>query len=200
MASQTITTGPVTVANDGSVGSKVWQDGGTYRNVAANSATQDAISNYLFLTNFGFTIPTGATIDGISFDMPLYGANDTANAYSNANIIKLLIGGAVSGTSQATGTHYPTDFATLTTYGGASNLWGLTPTYSQINASDFGIAVSVNQHTAGVAGHTTYCYEFINVSVTVYYTAAAVGQPTASRFSQYQYINPRVFGVQGVRI
>jgi hypothetical protein len=75
--------------------------------------------------------------------------------------LKLVKGGAVVGTSQASATKWPsTDIEVQ--YGGASSLWGTTLTVAEVNASDFGVVLSVlnNGGTArvdriGIRVHTT---------------------------------------------
>ena len=54
--------------------------------------------------------------------------------------IKLVIGGVVAGDNKSTGAGFTTG---IKTYGGATDLWGLTPTVAQINASNFGYAISL---------------------------------------------------------
>lgn len=65
------------------------------------------------------------------------------------NIVKLVKGGAVVGTSQATATLWPSGDIEVQ-YGGAASLWGTTLLYSDVNAADFGVVLSATV-TAGTA-------------------------------------------------
>ena len=60
-------------------------------------------------------------------------------AYENS--VKLVKGGTVSGTNLSTAAALPS-LLTNVTYGGSTNMWGLSLSYSDINASNFGAAFS----------------------------------------------------------
>lgn len=64
---------------------------------------------------------------------------------------KLFIGGVPAGSNKAFGTGFTTG---IRTYGSASDLWGLTPTTAQVNASDFGFGISLT----GNGGTSKYLY------------------------------------------
>lgn len=61
------------------------------------------------------------------------------------NSIKIVKGGSITGTDKSTNVNMPLSITadTYVVYGSASDLWGTTWTYSDINASNFGIAFSV---------------------------------------------------------
>ena len=101
-------------------------------------ATADA-SETLKLTNFGFSIPAGATINGITVRVKRKRMSSGANMHDA--LIKLYKAGTLVGSNKAdTGTRWPTTF-TFATYGSSSDLWGTTWSYSDINNSGFGVGI-----------------------------------------------------------
>lgn len=114
---------------------------------------------------FGFTIPASATIDGIEFSCQQLGSaiNEIAD-----DTVQLSIAGAASGTNKATAAFWPT-IVGLATYGGNADLWGLTPTPAQVNATNFGVFVA-SRDASGAGGTASMnCHK-----ITVYYTVPAV--------------------------
>lgn len=132
-----------TGANNADAGDFSWSspgnitaDDGSY--AAVSDADAGATTQYLHATNFGFAIPAGATIDGIQVRIARL-RNGTPNVVDHT--VQLIKGGWRSGTNNAdTGTVWPTT-ETNKDYGGASNLWGNTLSPSDLNASNFGIAL-----------------------------------------------------------
>jgi hypothetical protein len=169
---------PGTVASDSTIGDFSWESPSNAKasdnsNAVANPATSNAEydSEYLKATNFGFSIPTGATIDGIEAEIEMtcsydFGAQPTEN---EIKIVKS--NGSIGATNRATGAGIPAPEASVS-YGGSSDLWGETWSVSDINDSDFGIVFS----------GTTYSDPFgqgLNVDhiqIKVYYTES--GTPT----------------------
>jgi len=122
-------------------------------------------SQQLQATDFNFSIPAGATIDGI--EVSIERSQDTLPQDIEDSLVQLIKGGTPSGNNKAdTVTAWPTTDATAT-YGSSSDLWGLSLTPTDINASNFGIAISAyNDRDPGLGvngriDHTT---------ITVYYT------------------------------
>ena len=69
------------------------------------------------------------------------------------------------------------DTETVRSYGGASDLWGETWTYSQINASTFGVAISVSGPANSGEGANA---DIDHIAITVHYTTAG-GSSVAER-------------------
>lgn len=144
---------PGTLEDDDAVGTVTWSNPG---NAAANDASYatatDNVSTtnsfYLKATNFGFTIPTGATIDGIVVEIDRKCSDDSSD-YCTDNIVRLQKS-SFQGDNKAIGsaTHWPTSDA-YATYGASNDLWGLSFTPSDINASDFGVGISATLNTSG---------------------------------------------------
>ena len=69
---------------------------------------------------------------------------DATNIYDTT--VKLVKGGSISGDNKATSTDLISTEAYIS-YGGSSDLWGNTLTYSDINAITFGVAFSYTMNT-----------------------------------------------------
>ena len=105
------------------------------------------ISNYLKVTNFNFSIPTDAIIVGVTVSIER--SSNTLNG-THDDSVRLVVGGAISGSDKASATQWPTSDA-VASYGSSSDLWGLTPTPTDINASNFGVAVAAIADLASTA-------------------------------------------------
>lgn len=122
------------------------------------------ISNYLKVTNFGFNIPLDATISGITVSVER--SSNTLNGTHDSSV-KLIKGGTISGNDKASANIWPTADAAAT-YGSATDLWGLTLTPANVNASDFGVVISA---VADLASTMQIDY----VSITVEYIGSNRG-------------------------
>ncbi|MBU1982618.1 MAG: DUF11 domain-containing protein [Gammaproteobacteria bacterium] len=160
-----VTANPGTCVNAAGVGSIAWStlDAGLSDNLYATTALNDnQQSNYLKCTGYGFTIPAGATIGGITVNVER-SATGTPIQDLRLRTVKAGVIGAVD---RVTATQYPT-IDTVEAHGGAADLWGTTWTVADINNANFGAALSVQK--AGTAGGT----RTVNVDhmpITVTYT------------------------------
>lgn len=136
-------------------------DDGNY--TTATVTTIDEVSEYLKCTNFGFTVPGGATIDGIVVEIDR--KCDVASAFSDVSI-KIVKGGTISGTDQSTGAFWPTS-DTIATFGSSSNKWGLSWSASDINSSGFGVAINGMDNSVG-----SEVARLDFVRITVHYTSS----------------------------
>ena len=166
-----------TFASDSSVGTKSWtgpsnaaSSNNSYASVSG-FPTLSSLSYYLKCTNFGFSIPSGATIDGIVVEIERKGTNfGSQKCYDD--ILKLIKGGAYVGSNKAdTSTAWPSSDA-YATYGGASDLWGTTWTDSDINSANFGVGLSTRMTCDGKNGVAS---NVDHVRITVYYTTGGGG-------------------------
>lgn len=171
---------PVTSADDATVGTITWTSpasaisffekaGEAYATAVSLPATT-GISHYLLMTNFGFSIPTDATILGIRVE-----SNKKQSGGTIAwNSVKLVKTGVISGTDRATD-----DAASWTTldtqgvHGSSSQLWGLTWTPADINASTFGVAMSVKN-----TGGSIQTASIDGIRIVVYYRRDEAHAPT----------------------
>lgn len=159
-------------SSDNSVGSLVWSNP-SYANSATDGNLSASVSatdmpfetQYLKLSGYGFSIPSGATINGITVNIRRQrSTNFTTDGWDVK--LYLLKGGVVSGNNKAaTTTLWPSSVTgfQVATYGGASDLWGGTWTPSDINSSSFGIVLSAS--TAAVKGKGGLRVEYINIKI-----------------------------------
>ena len=135
---------PGTLADDATVGLQPWTDptNAASSNDSYTTASMTvSVSHYLKATNFGFSVPTGATITGILVEIE---KSKTGGAINNAtdNIVKIVKSDGTIGTEdkKLAGTWPTTD--AYYSYGSLSDLWSETWTYSDINDADFGVVIS----------------------------------------------------------
>jgi hypothetical protein len=153
-----------TGANDASFGTAAWT---TPTNITASDdarATQSlaagATTQYLKASSFGFTIPSGATIDGIVVEAEEFGGTGVVEA--RARIVKA--DATIGTTDKSTGAALPTS-DTYRSYGGTTDLWGETWSATAINDSDFGFVFAAT-NGAGVSRTVSVDH----VRITVHYT------------------------------
>jgi len=153
---------PGTGASDASVGVTAWTnpgnisaDDGVYATCTSNSP------QYLKATNFGFSIPDGATIDGIEVKIQLFRTGPRVHTVSNVRMVKA--DGSISTTNRASDNTVINTTETENTYGGDSILWGETWTAADINDADFGVVF--NSAPGGGKGIPTISVDCITVKV-----------------------------------
>jgi len=126
------------------------------------------VSNYLKATNFSFAIPAGATINGVKVDIEKRDSGgDGVDSYVEDNIVSLVKGGTISGSNLAAAGQWSTT-ESYVTYGGATSMWGLSLTESDIEATTFGVVLSVTMTDNNIEGSVTAQVD--HVRITVYYT------------------------------
>jgi hypothetical protein len=123
-------------------------------------------THWLQATNFGFSIPSGATILGIQAEAEISADQGPIGhaGYLVDRTVKLIKGGVVVGTDHR-GDDWPTSDA-YRVYGGAGDLWGATWTPADINAANFGIALSAINRDPQLA---VYGIRIDHIRMTVYY-------------------------------
>ena len=105
------------------------------------------VTHYISATNFGFSIPAGAVIDGIEVR-----AERSATLATDAitdNSVRLIIGGAVAGNDYKKVGNWPTT-DTYATYGSSSDKWGNVLTPAIVNSSNFGVGFSIQLGGVGL--------------------------------------------------
>lgn len=165
-----------------STGTIAWSS--TTSAYAADSVFMTAASNLLAVdttdtqrfTSYGFSVPTGATIDGIivtinrksQYNVP--GGNGGTVADS---IVQLVKADSLVGSNKATASFWATTAASAT-YGSSTDLWGTTWTSSDINNSGFGAAFAASIDTTSTTSRTNTAYvDYIRIEV--YYTVGSTG-------------------------
>lgn len=171
---------PGTLVNDDSIGSSAWVNptNAASSNNSYATCNEGNESNYLRATNFGFSIPAGATIDGIIVEVEK--RNSSNNVLVSDNIARLSKTSGYVGDNLAAG-EWPTS-DTYVSYGGASNLWGTTWSVAEINSSDFGYAISM---TPNFEGPPTTDINVDHIRITVYYTEAASSSSSSNSSSSF---------------
>jgi len=108
---------------------------------SACASRSGAAGGTLDLTNFGFTIPAAAVINGITVEVKFAGTPGGGNGVR----VRLLKGGLPTATSQdifpiaGQNTCSTSDWRTV---GSPTDLWGTSWTASDINAANFGVRLS----------------------------------------------------------
>lgn len=117
-------------------------------------------TDYLVATDFGFTIPTTATIAGILVEVECADPNGVTSDYS----VRIVKGKSIGSGERATGSLFPaTD--TYISYGSSTDLWGESWIPDDINDGGFGIAISAERKNAG--GSTDGMID--DIRITVFY-------------------------------
>jgi len=158
----------------------------------ANAQCDSATSEWLRLRSFGFSIPSGATIDGIRLNV--LRRSHFLDVYDQE--IRLIKGGVAVGDDKSdTLTAWPIgDDFEYGQYGdGFDDLWGETWESSDINSSGFGIVLAVERRDSGEGWASVD-----NVFLVVYYHFEEVGSNGAS-IGGVAIVDPAIMdgGVQG---
>lgn len=170
---------PGTISNNAGIGSSSWtnisnvsaSDNSSAYNVAVGPLG-NVTSNYIWCTNFGFSIPSGSTINGILVEVEGSSSADNSSYYTVTNTIKLIKGGAITGNNKGDdSTHWGTSDSYMS-YGSSSDLWGATLSYTDVNASNFGVALAVRMFAYG----KTNTFGYVDhIRMTITYTTGGGG-------------------------
>lgn len=122
-----------------------------------------ALSNLIF-SNFGFTIPSAATILGVTTSADLVSQSVTAGFVSE---VALFQSGSQLGTAKTPGTPFTTSVTTQS-WGSAADQWGASLTPAIVNDPSFGFAIACNcDHIRVFVGQP--------FTMTVFYTLSGSG-------------------------
>lgn len=134
--SESVSSSAPTFADGSEVGTVAWTkvDAGSW----ASASPSAAISHYLEITNFGFSIPSSSVIIGIE-DVVSRVASGGFVADSRVRQIKE---GTVKESQDKAAGKWPTGISSII-YGGPEELWGNPWTAANLNASTSGLAISV---------------------------------------------------------
>lgn len=175
---------PGTVANDNSVGTISFSNVNNAKTSNDQYSTAGVLlgvittttTNYLKLSNFGFSLPSSAIICGIEVNVE---RNATSllglGEYVKDSRISLVKGGTIQSTNYAAASNWGSE--TTVTYGASNDLWGGSWTYSDINSSSFGVAISAAYKSlVAVAPVANIDY----VSIKVYYNNSTLSNEMIS--------------------
>lgn len=156
----------VTFSDDSSTGTITWSGPGNAAvsdNILSSATLIGAfvVTHYINATNFSMSVPGGATITGVVVGLE---RNTTGSGTVKDNAIFLIKNGTIQGNNKATANNW-TGTDTYEDHGGVNDTWGLVLTASDVNASDFGVAVA-----AQVVAGTTAEAHVDHIRITVYYT------------------------------
>jgi hypothetical protein len=142
-------------------------------NVGAQAnPTDGSTSDLLLCTNFGFTIPAGSIIQGITLTVTREGDDASWND-GEVRIVKAGVLQTVQ--NKAVGTAWNlSSWAASAPYGGSSDLWGVGWTAADINDSGIGAALSVTNNTGDFSFAGVRAFQ-----ITVDYTTPPNGVPVA---------------------
>ncbi len=178
LADATAATSAGTGADNSGVGTQAWSN--PTRVVASDNSRATAtnasafVTHYLVGSQFGFSIPSGATINGILAEIEK--SNNLAGTFecqdSKVRIVKA--DASIGTTDKAAGGNWPNNAGeAYTSYGSSSDLWGETWTDTDINDTDFGVAIS-----ATCTGGANARVDHIRITVTYTPAAAVAAGPT----------------------
>lgn len=112
-------------------------------------------SCYLTATNFGFSIPSGAIIQGVQVGMNLESAfYPSGTQGAKDKTAQLVVSGSRAGNNLSENTFLTTN--TQKIYGNINSTWGLTLTPAIVNSSNFGFAFQVEVCSSVVKVYELY--------------------------------------------
>ncbi|NNT72452.1 T9SS type A sorting domain-containing protein [Flavobacterium sp. IMCC34852] len=162
-----------------------WTTPGNITNTAdANYATAvfatAGNTDNLFGSNYGFSIPNNAIINGIVLTVNRRTSATNAGRITRDNVVSLVKNGVIAGNNKAVTTAYGTTFS-VATYGSSTDTWGTTWTAADINAANFGAMISVNANNSLTA---TVDY----LRITIHYTTIGFSPSSACEGSNTSVI------------
>lgn len=163
---------PSTMADDDTVGTITWSDldnAKTSNNAyALGMGATNADTHYLKATNFGFSIPSGATIDGIKIEIERQRLDGDGTIDNEVKIVKS--NGTIGAENKNSLTPWTTDSDTYYTYGAVDDLWSENWSDIDINHANFGVVLSASLDPGKIYGEITLVD---HIRITVYYTEGA---------------------------
>ncbi len=128
-----------------------------------NSTTGN--SGYIYFYGFGFNIPTNATIDGVTVQVEKKASGTIQD--NRISLVNFLTRASIGSNLTVSTTNWGTTDA-VTTYGGATNMWGattatLTPTI--VNMPRFGIRYRVNIGSNNAVAYVDAVQMYVNYHI-----------------------------------
>lgn len=172
---------------DGGGGSVAWTNpnnitvAGQYASAATFVKGTSLNTDYLNATNFRFNLPSSTiSVNGIQVQVSEYGSQRTDQCFDSTdttdNGVYLLKAGSIVGSNHAAAGDWPTTQGTVT-YGSSTDTWGTSWAYTDINSSNFGLAISANfsSYLLDTATCSNYLSLYLvadiySVNITVWYT------------------------------
>lgn len=130
-------------------------------------------TDWLKLTGWNFSIPAGATIEGIFINLALYNFSFSNQGDLSLGAIQLVKGGLITGTPKFPNSilpYYTNVQAPNLSAGASTDMWGLALSPADVNNNaNFGFAFYVDAFNANARGDPQLFY----AAMTVYYSVAA---------------------------
>ena len=161
LQSATVTKNAASCVDVAGVGTSSWTsptDAQATDGVVASVSLNKVTSDYLRCTNYGFSIPSGATITMITANITRMASKSRQN-----DSFSIMKANALAGTVQTASNAWSTNTLQTDSFSGASSLWGTTWLAGDINNSGFGFSMYV-QSTGG--GPITYSVDSITLAIT----------------------------------
>lgn len=161
---------PPTCASVGSNPAVAWSNptrAADSNNSYATATVDGTTTRYLECTNYGFNIPSDATINGITVTVERKSNRTTDNGSQDAVVRLLKSNTTPIGDDLADNVTSYTISDTNIVYASSTSLWGVTWTPAEINASTFGVAFAATKPDSVGNSHTI---SVDVISVTVNYT------------------------------
>lgn len=129
--------------------------------IVASSNTKGLLCN-----GFGFTIPQGAVIEGITVSIERASLNETFIDY-DISLVKT--GTTTVGSNLSAGATWSTTENSVS-FGSSTTLWGTTWAPEELNASSFGVSIIANQSNS-VGTDTAYVD---TISCRIFFSGGAI--------------------------
>lgn len=144
---------PGTMADDPAIGTLTWvnPDNAKVADTAYAIATggNGAKSHYLKATNFGFSIPARATIDGIRVFLEGFGSDAVGGDIIDWEVKIVKSDGSIGSENKASAGAW--NIINAKFWGSSTDLWSETWSAEDINDVDFGFVFSIDsQSTSGI--------------------------------------------------
>ena len=198
-------------ANNNANGGTIAWNASTYQasyNVGGLPPPGAANTEYLAFTNFGFNLPSTATILGVIVTVNNQGTYYNAQTQRGQppdifpqvtdSSIKLIKAGTPGGTDHSAGaawgqSYFPgfgaTPIPQTVTYGNSGDLWGETLAYSDVNNTGFGVAIAANMLNGGGAPNSPAVAQINSVTIQIYYSTGTFASDLAAGYWQEVAVN-----------
>ena len=153
---------------------RIKADDGNYARLY-HYGTGSGYSYRLKATNFGFSLPTGATIDGIKVEIERKESVEDFNVY-DYRVQLLDADGNLIGDNKKDASEWTT-YWFIRTYGGATDKWNASPTKAMVENANFGVVLSASYNNTSGYGRDAQV-DFIRI--TIYYTPVTVHEVEVS--------------------
>lgn len=172
---------PNSVVNDTSIGTNAWSNpsnaaasDNAYATAAVVGTPSVVNSNYLWCSDFRFSVPPGSTVNGVTVEIERF----TTGGIDR--VVSLVKGGVVSGSNKASGAGWAAaDPGTYVSYGSSSDLWTLTLTPKDVNAKAFGCVLQAGSTDTGETVSVDH------IRMTVDYTLGGVGADASGQMTSF---------------